>query len=113
MSYIEDVIKSTGEERATLKKVDSSNVNKWGDATEEEVDEVTVSAVFELISAEAEEVAEGDFQQGDLRAYIPLHYDGVVNDNVLIYQGAEYTIDEVMKMEIGNEGHYEVRARQA
>jgi len=112
MSYIEDIIKSTGEERALLKKVNSSNVNKWGDATSEDIEEVEVAAVFELLSSEAEEVAEGDFQQGDLKAYIPTHYNGIVNDNVLVYQDTSYKIDEVMKMQIGHESHYEVRARQ-
>lgn len=112
MTYIDDIIKSTGDEYATLKKVNKSEVNKWGDAVEEDIEEVKVEAVFELISAEVEEVPEGDFRPGDLRAYIPLSYEDVDEGNILEYQGRDYEIDEVMKMEIGNQGHYEVRARQ-
>lgn len=109
MTYIDDIIKSTGEERATLKEVTESNINKWGDA-DESVSETEVSAVFEIISGQAEEVAEGDFEAGDLRAYIPNDFDKIEEGNVLVYQDKEYRIDEVLHHRIGNEGHYEVRA---
>lgn len=112
MGYIDDIVKSTGQKKATLKKVDSSQVNKWGDATREEVEEETISAVFELISEEVEEVVEGDYEAGDLKAYIPTYVE-IFEDDVLVYQGSEYVVDEVMEMRIGNEGHYEVRARQS
>jgi len=92
-----------------LKQVSESNVNKWGDA-DESVSESEVTAVFELISGEAQEVAEGDFESGDLRAYIPSSYDNIKKGNVLVYQGKEYRIDEVLEMEIGHESHYEVRS---
>lgn len=109
MTYIDDIIKSTGEERATIKKIDQSDVNRWGDA-DESVDETEVSAVFEVLSAESQEVKEGDFESGDLRAYLPVDFDSIVEGNVLVYQDKEYRIDEVIKHEIGNEGHYEVTA---
>jgi len=109
MSYIDDILKSTGQDRATLKVVNESDVNKWGDA-QEDVDEVKVSGVFELLSAEREEVAEGDFESGDLRAYIPASFDSIEEGNILVYQGKEYRIQDIMKQEIGNEGHLEVGA---
>lgn len=109
MTYIDDILKSTGEERATLKVVNESDVNKWGDA-QESVSEKQVSGVFELLSAEREEVAEGDFEAGDLRAYIPTSFDDIEEGNILVYQGKEYRIQDIMKMEIGSEGHLEVGA---
>jgi len=109
MTYIDDILKSTGEERATLKVVNESDVNKWGDA-QENVTEKQVSGVFELLSAEREEVTEGDFESGDLRAYIPTNFDDIEEGNILVYQGKEYRIQDIMKMEIGNEGHLEVGA---
>jgi len=109
MSYIDDILKSTGEERATLKVVNESDVNKWGDA-EESVNEKQVSGVFELLSAEREEVSEGDFESGDLRAYIPTNFDDIEEGNILVYQGKEYRIQDIMRMQIGSEGHLEVGA---
>lgn len=109
MTYIDDILKSTGEEKATLRVVDESNVNKWGDA-EEEVVERKVSGVFELLSAEREEVTEGDFESGDLRAYIPSDFDDIEEGNILVYQGKKYRIQDIMKHEIGNQGHLEVGA---
>lgn len=112
MSYIDDIIKSVGDEYATLKKVNQSSVNKWGDATEEDVETVKIKAVYSLISGEMEEVPEGDFRQGDLRAFVPEYVDGLDEGNILEYQNVEYEIDEVLKKSIGHEKHYEVRARQ-
>jgi len=109
MSYIDDIVKSTGRERATLKVVNESDVNKWGDA-QEDVTEEKVTGVFELLSAEREEVSEGDFEAGDLRAYIPTNFDDIEEGNILVYQGKEYRIQDIMKMEIGSEGHLEVGA---
>lgn len=109
MVYIDDIVKSTGEERATLKVVDQSDVNKWGDA-QESVSETKVSGVFELLSAEREEVTEGDFESGDLRAYIPTGFDDIEEGNILVYQGKEYRIQDVMRYEIGSQGHLEVGA---
>lgn len=109
MTYIDDLLKSTGEERATLKVVNESNVNKWGDA-QESVSETKVSGVFELLSAEREEVTEGDFESGDLRAYIPTGFENIEEGNILVYQGKEYRIQDIMEYEIGNEGHLEVGA---
>lgn len=109
MTYIDDILKSTGEDRATLKVVNQSDVNKWGDA-QENVTEKQVSGVFELLSANREEVAEGDFESGDLRAYIPTTFDDIEEGNILVYQGKEYRIQDIMRQEIGNEGHLEVGA---
>lgn len=109
MSYIDSIVKSVGRERATIKVVDESDVNKWGDA-QEDVSETQVSGVFELLSTEREEVAEGDFESGDLRAYIPTGFDNIEEGNILVYQGKEYRVQTVMKHEIGNEGHFEVGA---
>jgi len=110
MTYIEDIVKSTGEEKATVKKVTESNVNRWGDA-EESVEETEVVAAFEVLSAQAEEVAEGDFESGDVRAYVSSDFESSISEgNILVYQGKEYQIDEVIKMEIGHNGHLEVRA---
>jgi len=110
MSYIHDILKSTGEERATLKVVEESDVNKWGDA-QESVTSEEVAGVFELLSAEREEVTEGDFESGDLRAYISTEYSNLVEEgNILVYQGKEYRIQDFMKHEIGHEGHIEVGA---
>lgn len=111
MKYIQDLIKSVGEERATLKRVQNSEVNRWGDA-DTEITETQVSAVFEIISAERNENVEGDFNSGDLRAYIPNTFDGVDEGNRLEYQGREYEIDEVIEYEIQSDGHYEVLARR-
>lgn len=112
MTYIDDIVKSVGDEFATLKKVNSSDVNRWGDATDEDVDTVKIKAVYELISGELAENQEGDFRQGDLRAYIPEYFEGLDEGNILEYQDVEYEIDEVLEKRIGNESHYEVRARQ-
>lgn len=109
MTYIDDILKSVGKERATLKVVNESDVNKWGDA-QEDVTEKQVSGVFELLSAEREEVTEGDFESGDLRAYIPTSFDDIEEGNILVYQGKKYRIQDIMKMEIGNDGHLEVGA---
>jgi len=110
MTYIEDIIKSTGEERATVKKVTQSNVNKWGDA-EESVDETEVVAAFEVLSGQAEEVIEGDFESGDVRAYVSSDFEDAISEgNILVYQGKEYRVDEIIKMEVGHESHLEVRA---
>lgn len=109
MSYIDDIIRSTGDETATLKVVSSSNVNKWGDA-DESVKKKTISAAFELLSGEAQEVAEGDFESGDLRAFVPESETDIEEGNRLEYQGKTYQIDEVLKQELGRKAHYEVRA---
>lgn len=109
MTYIDDVLKSTGRERATLKVVNESNVNKWGDAEKEE-SKKKISGVFELLSAEREEVAEGDFESGDLRAYIPPDFSDIEEGNIIVYQGKNYRIQDVMKHEIGSKGHLEVGA---
>lgn len=110
MGYIEDIVRSTGEERATLKVVNQSNVNKWGDA-EESVSDTQVTGVFEVLSAEREEVAEGDFESGDLRAYIPTSFEEDIEEgNILVYQGKEYRIQDIIKNEIGHTGHLEVGA---
>lgn len=110
MGYIHDIVKSTGEDRAEVKKVNESNVNRWGDA-DESVESTEVTAVIEVLSGQAEEVAEGDFQSGDIRAYVSTDFeDDISEGNIMVYQGKEYRIDEVMKMEIGHEAHIEVRA---
>jgi len=110
MGYIHDIVRSTGEEKATLKKVTESNVNRWGDA-DESVEETQVTAVIEVLSADAQEVAEGDFESGDVRAYVSSNFEDEISEgHILVYQGKEYQIDEVMKMEIGHESHLEVRA---
>lgn len=108
MSYIHDVVKSVGEERATVKKVDESNVNKWGDAETRERDE-KLTGVFELVSAEREEVAEGDFESGDLRAYVP-SYEDLSEGDILVYQGKEYRVQSIQRMEVGSESHFEIGA---
>lgn len=112
MGYIDDIVKSVGDEYATLKKVNQSSVNKWGDATEEDVETVNIKAVYELVSGEVEEVAEGDFVQGDLRAFVPKYFNGLDEGNILEYQGTEYQIQEVLQKSVGHEKHYEVRATQ-
>jgi len=112
MNYIDDILKSAGEEHATLKNVDESNVNRWGDA-DESVSESEISGVFEVLSGETQEVAEGDFESGDIRAYIPARYeDDISESDILVYQGKEYEVDEVMKMEVGHESHLEVHAER-
>lgn len=108
MSYIQDVVKSVGEERAKIKKVDESDVNKWGDAESTETgDELT--GVFELVSAEREEVAEGDFEAGDLRAYVP-SYENLSEGDILVYQGKDYRVQTIQEMEVGSESHFEIGA---
>jgi len=112
VSYIDDIVKSVGDELATLKRVNSAKVNRWGDATEEDVETKKIKAVYDVVSGEVEEVEEGDFEQGDLRAYIPEYFAGLENGNILEYQDTEYEIDEVIEKRIGHESHYEVQARQ-
>lgn len=110
MTYIDNLLKSTGEERATLKVVNESNVNKWGDA-EEEVSDVQIKGVFELLSAERQEVAEGDFESGDLRAYVPLCFEEDIEEgNILVYQDKKYRVQNTQRYEIGSKGHLEIGA---
>jgi hypothetical protein len=109
MSYIKDIAKSVGDETAVLKKVNEANVNKWGDA-DTNVVEKEITAVFELLSGEVEEVTEGDFETGDLRAFIPDDFDGVEEGNIIVYEEKDYKIQEVLLHKIGHESHYEVRA---
>lgn len=112
MDYIYDAVNSAGghADSVTLKKVSSSNVNKWGDATSESVETEEITAIVEVLTGEAEEVVEGDFETGDIVAYIDDSQDGVVDDNIIEHQGKEYRIEEVLKMEIGHEAHLEARA---
>jgi hypothetical protein len=109
MSYIDDIVKSAGEERATLKVVEQSDVNRWGDA-DESVSDTKVTGVFELLSDEREEVAEGDFDSGDLRAYIPAGFENIEEGNILVYQNKDYRIQDVQRHNISGEGHIEVGA---
>lgn len=112
MSYIRDAVKSAGGHSCdvTLKKVSESGVNKWGDATSENVEEEDITAMVEVLSGESEEVAEGDFETGDIVAYIDGGQSGVTDDNIIVYQGKEYRVEEVLKMEVGHESHLEARA---
>lgn len=112
MNYIQDAVKSVGghTDSVTLKKVSESGVNKWGDATDVSVEEEKVTAIVEVLSGESEEVAEGDFESGDIVAYIDDSQDGVSDDNIIVYQGKEYRVEEVLKMEVGHEAHFEARA---
>lgn len=109
MSYIDRIIKSAGQERATLVVVDEVDVNRYGDA-DEEVTERKVSGVFENVSASREEVEEGDFAQRDINAYIPADFEDIEEGNLLVYQGDEYEIQDVQRYNIGSQGHYEVGA---
>lgn len=112
MSYIYDLVNSMGghSDDVTLKKVSESGVNKWGDVTEENVEEEEVTAVVEVMSGESEEVAEGDYQSGDIIAYIDSSQNGVSDGNIIVYQDKSYRIEEVLKQELGHESHLEARA---
>lgn len=112
MSYIYDLVNSAGDhaDNVTLKKVSGGDVNKWGDRTGESTEEVEITAMVELLTGEAQEVAEGDFESGDIRAFIDDSESGISEGNVLVYQDKDYRIDEVLKIEVGHEAHYEVRA---
>lgn len=112
MSYIHDIVKSMGKhsESVTLKKVSKSNVNKWGDATSESVEEEDVTAVVEVMSGESEEVVEGKFETGDIKLFVDNNQSGVSDGNIFVYQGKDYRVEEVLDIEIGHDGHYEVLA---
>jgi|AKVG01.1.fsa_nt_gi hypothetical protein len=109
MSYIDDIVKSTGEERATLKVVEKSDINRYGDA-DESVTEKKITGVFELLSDEREEVTEGNFDSGDLRAYIPAGFENIEEGNILVFQDKEYRIQDVQRYAVAGEGHIEVGA---
>jgi hypothetical protein len=95
----------------TLKVVGEGRVNRFGDRPEEDVETRPLTGVFELVSGQKQEVDEGEFEDGDLRIYVePDNGEGVETGNIVEYQGKEYRIEEVLEMEIGFDGHLEVRA---
>lgn len=112
MTYIMDLVGSMGDQvhNLTLKKVSETDINKWGDVGHTDVEEEEITGVVEILSAERKEVSEGDFGSGDARVFVDSFQDGIVEGNIIVYQGKEYEIKEVMEMQIGHESHYEVRA---
>lgn len=111
--YINDLIRSMGDHvrNAELKEVNRSEVNRYGDA-DESVESRELTGVFEVISGESSKVDEGRFDSGDLRAFVETGTEGVEQGNVIVYQGQEYRIMGVERMEIGHDSHLEARAER-
>lgn len=104
-----DAINKQLGEKVTLKRFSSDGVNKWGDEVNETVEEETVKAVVEVISADTSEESEGDVKDGQLNVYVDDCVD-VSEGDVFVWQGDDYQVDEIEYKYLAGDGHYEVTA---
>lgn len=92
----------------SIYEVTTSSENEEGDITKAK-EEFALDGVVQVATAEEDEVKAGLLQTGDLILYIPdseANTSKLVNGNQVKYEGAFYTIKNV----IDNEGHFEVHA---
>lgn len=108
-SYIDDIVKDAGK-TVTLKKQQSSDVNKWGDRVNGSFEESEIEAVVQDVSQTVEESSEGDIKDGQVDIYVDTSVSGISEGNIIVEDGQEYKIDEVHKRSLNGESHYEVSA---
>lgn len=108
-TYMQDIVSDTGKS-VTLKKQQSSDVNKWGDRVNGSFEEVTIEAVVQDVSQTVEESSEGDIKDGEVNIYVDGGVSDISEGVVFDVDGQEYRADDVQKRSIAGESHYEVRA---
>ncbi len=110
MSYMDQIISDIGEE-VTIRVVTKEDPNKWGDA-EESVSEKSVRGHFQILSTEDDEVTEGTFKSGDLRAFFDSTAKYISRGNRIIYKDQKYEIEEVIdEPDIMEGSHIQVLAK--
>lgn len=110
MGYMDQVLAQVGED-ATLVKITSETVDKWGHS-DETTEEQEIHGKFEVMSSDMDEVEQGDFSEGDLRVFVHTRWESDISKDYNIkYGGRTYSIESIEKKRLDhNNQHLELRA---
>ena len=111
MSYMNNILSQVGED-VTVYEVTQGTVDKYGDRTDTGIPH-TVRGHIQVLTADDDEVVEGNFDSGDLRAFFDSSAAYIAKGNKIVYRGETYIMDDViLEPALQGESHYEVFSKK-
>jgi hypothetical protein len=111
MSYMNSILSQVGE-NVTILEVTQGSVDKYGDRTDTTTTR-TVRGHIQILTSNDDEVVEGNFKSGDMRAFFDKTAPYIDEGNKIVYRGKTYIMDEViLEPAVNDEAHYDVYAKK-
>ena len=108
---MDQIFSQIGEDVAIL-EITKGDVDDYGDRTDTPASR-TVRGHIQILSADDDEVVEGNFSSGDMHAFFDGDASYIAKDNKIVYRGKTYIMSNVvLGPSVTGQSHYEVFAKR-